>query len=363
MLLLILGIILLVAATAINKQQREELHKVANGLRIGAVILIILGVLTSCIKQIDAGQIGVKSLFGKVDDQVLTSGLNVINPLVDVKIVDIKTQNYTMSGIHDEGDKAGDDAIRGEIHDQFGDALFDDFRSVRDGLEKWLLEWSKPDENGGDEEVEAGAAKPAVPEKKKKKLLDASTWQRDGRLVETAAKLQRELGDGLFEDHNVFRERVTEAVDRLGLKLSAAETKLLLRAVSWRVETATPVLAKVHKHGKVAPDPLHGRYEQLVRGKPCVVECEPDSELRDTEQVPLLEQGGIEAFFRCEVLPHVPDAWIDPDATKTGYEISFTRYFFQPKPLRTLEEIRADILEVQKEAEGLLDEILEGAAK
>ena len=112
MLLLILGIILLVAATAINKQQREELHKVANGLRIGAVILIILGVLTSCIKQIDAGQIGVKSLFGKVDDQVLTSGLNVINPLVDVKIVDIKTQNYTMSGIHDEGDKAGDDAIR-----------------------------------------------------------------------------------------------------------------------------------------------------------------------------------------------------------------------------------------------------------
>ena len=112
MLLLILGIILLIAATAINKQQREELHKVANGLRIGAVILIILGVLTSCIKQIDAGQIGVKSLFGKVDDQVLTSGLNVINPLVDVKIVDIKTQNYTMSGIHDEGDKAGDDAIR-----------------------------------------------------------------------------------------------------------------------------------------------------------------------------------------------------------------------------------------------------------
>jgi regulator of protease activity HflC (stomatin/prohibitin superfamily) len=112
MVLLILGIILLIAATAINKQQREELHKVANGLRIGAVILIILGVLTSCIKQIDAGQIGVKSLFGKVDDQVLTSGLNVINPLVDVKIVDIKTQNYTMSGIHDEGDKAGDDAIR-----------------------------------------------------------------------------------------------------------------------------------------------------------------------------------------------------------------------------------------------------------
>jgi type I restriction enzyme M protein len=258
---------------------------------------------------------------------------------------------------------SGDEAIRSEIHDQFGDALFDDFGSVRDKLEKWLLEWGKPDDNGGDEEVEAGAAKPAVPEKKKKKLLDASTWERDGRLVETATKLQGEIGDGLFEDHNVFRERVNEAVERLGLKLSAAETKLLLRAVSWRVETAAPVLAKVHKHGKVAPDPLHGRYEQMVRGKRRVVEFEPDSELRDTEQVPLLEPGGIEAFFRREVLPHVPDAWIDADATKTGYEISFTRYFYQPKPLRTLEEIRADILEVQKEAVGLLDEILEGAAK
>ncbi len=112
MILLILGIILLIAATAINKQQREELHKVAGGLRIGAFILIIIGVLTSCIKQIDAGQIGVKSLFGKVDDQILTSGLNVINPLVDVHLLDIKTQNYTMSGVHDEGDKAGDDAIR-----------------------------------------------------------------------------------------------------------------------------------------------------------------------------------------------------------------------------------------------------------
>jgi hypothetical protein len=85
------------------------------------------------------------------------------------------------------------------------------------------------------------------------------------------------------------------------------------------------------------PDPLHGLYEQLVRGKHSVVEYEPDSELRDTEQVPLLETGGVEAFFRREVLPHVPDAWIGPDSTKIGDEISFTRYFYPPKPLRTLE--------------------------
>ena len=111
MVLLILGIILVIAGLAIQKQ-REDLHKVANALRLGGLLLAIIGFLTSCIKQIDAGQIGVKSLFGKVDNTIITSGLNFVNPLVDVKTIDIKTQNYTMSGVHDEGDKAGDDAIR-----------------------------------------------------------------------------------------------------------------------------------------------------------------------------------------------------------------------------------------------------------
>lgn len=77
----------------------------------------------------------------------------------------------------------------------------------------------------------------------------------------------------------------------------------------------------------------------------------------------MLEPGGIETFFRREVLPHVSDAWIDPGSIKTGYEISFTRYFYQPKPLRTLQEIRSDILAVEKESEGLLDELLKGGAQ
>ena len=112
MALIIIGIIVLIIAIVLRKQEREEIQKLAIGVRILAFLLIIIGFLTSCIKQIDAGQIGVKSLFGKVSDDVLTSGLNMVNPLVDVKTVDIKTQNYTMSGVHDEGDKAGDDAIR-----------------------------------------------------------------------------------------------------------------------------------------------------------------------------------------------------------------------------------------------------------
>ncbi len=74
--------------------------------------------------------------------------------------------------------------------------------------------------------------------------------------------------------------------------------------------------------------------------------------------MPFLEAGGIDAFLRREVLPHVADAWYDPAAVKIGYEVSFTRYFYKPQPLRSLEEIRADILALEKETEGLLTEIL-----
>ncbi len=133
-----------------------------------------------------------------------------------------------------------------------------------------------------------------------------------------------------------------------------------LKAKAKADETAPPVIRKIHKTGKAEPDPLHGLFETAIDGKRCVVEYEPDSELRDTEQVALLEPGGIEAFFLREVLPHVPDAWIDESGIKTGYEISFTRYFYKPQPLRTLEEIKADILALEKETEGLLDEIIGG---
>lgn len=89
-----------------------------------------------------------------------------------------------------------------------------------------------------------------------------------------------------------------------------------------------------------------------------MVEYEADTDLRDTEQVPLKESGGIEAFFVREVLPHAADAWIAMDATKIGYEISFARYFYKPTPLRTLDQIRADILKLEEQTEGLLHKIV-----
>ena len=134
-----------------------------------------------------------------------------------------------------------------------------------------------------------------------------------------------------------------------------------LRDTCERSETAPPVIRKVHWNAE--PDPIRGLFPATAKGKPAVVEYEPDSDLRDTEQVPLLEEGGVEAFLRREVLPYAPDAWHVPSSVKIGYEISFTRHFYKPQPLRPLEEIRADIMALERETEGLLSEIVGSPSK
>lgn len=111
MFLIILGLIVLLASLALQNRE-ETFRKIGKVARLIGGALLILGLLSSCFVQVDAGYVGVKSIFGKVQNDVLTSGLNFVNPLVAVKEIDVKTQNYTMSGIHDEGLKSGDDAIR-----------------------------------------------------------------------------------------------------------------------------------------------------------------------------------------------------------------------------------------------------------
>jgi len=256
---------------------------------------------------------------------------------------------------------SGDEAIRRALHDSFGDALFDAFSSVRKKVEKTLREWGDK-EDDGDAETEEGDApkRPAIAEKTRQKLLNANTWKRDKKLYNAGRVLREVLGEDLYRDYNVFKETVTETLKEKDVKLGAAEVKVILQAMSWRVEDAPPVIKKVHKPAKVGADPLHGLYAVEIKGKSSVVEYEPDTELRDTEQVPLLEEGGVEAFFRREVLPHVPDAWIDEPATRIGYEISFTRHFFKPPKMRSLEEIKSDLFALQVEGEGLLEEIMGG---
>jgi len=261
---------------------------------------------------------------------------------------------------------AGDEELRRQLWEIFGRAIYDDFRAVRAEMEKWLKgegEGQGSDGNG-DDENEAKEPKARAPEKRRKKLLDEATWTRGKRLVEAARALSEAVGSDRFDDYNEFGKRVAEAAEAIEHSVSAAEQKLIARAMSWRDEQAPPVVAKLHtagKKAKIEPDPLHGLYACEGEETGGIVEFEPDTELRDTEQVPLLEPGGIEAFFRREVLPHASDAWIDPSKTKIGYEVSFTRYFYKPKKLRTLDEIRTDILSLEEEAEGLLSEIIGGA--
>jgi type I restriction enzyme M protein len=119
-----------------------------------------------------------------------------------------------------------------------GDKLFPHFAQVKIDLEKALAEWGDGDEGDNDDESNEAPVKKGMAEKKKKKLLDAKTWERDGKLVEVATALRKEVGGDLFEDHNLFRARIEAALKKLERKLTGPELKFFLRAVSWRVETA-----------------------------------------------------------------------------------------------------------------------------
>jgi len=255
---------------------------------------------------------------------------------------------------------SGDEAIRAVLYEELGEALFENPASIRPQLEKLVNDWGKGESEDEDEDGEADIPKKSLSDKKKKKLLNEATWKRDAMLLDVAHQLRKVLGDDLFENHNVFLEMVDSALKKHSLKLSTAELKLIVNAVSWRVEDAPRVIKKIHKPGKAQSDPLRGLFETKIDGKTCVVEYEPDSELRDFEQIPLLEEGGIEAFIRREVLPYTPDAWLVEADTKIGYEVSFTRHFYQPPQLRTLAQISADILALEQETDGLLNEITKG---
>jgi len=185
----------------------------------------------------------------------------------------------------------------------------------------------------------------------RKDFRAACVSAKDEPLAKLIDKAAAALGAGPHDDYSAFLDALEPLAEKAKVKLSAKRLKLLENGLARRDEEAAPVVKKVHK-GKA--DPLRGLFQSKAR----VVEYVPDSELRDTEQVPLLEDGGVEAFIKREVLPHASDAWYDEGSIKIGYEVSFTRYFYKPLPLRSLKEIRADILVVEKETEGLLAEIV-----
>ncbi|MFO0562453.1 MAG: class I SAM-dependent DNA methyltransferase [Polyangiales bacterium] len=181
--------------------------------------------------------------------------------------------------------------------------------------------------------------------------------------AEYIRQMQLQYPGHVWRDRDECRDAIVRLSQELGMDLPRPILAGVLKTLGVRDSSAAPVIAKVHKAGKVKADPLKGLFDAKIDGKACVVEYESDSDLSDSEQVPLLEEGGVEGFVKREVLPHAHDAWVDERATRVGYEISFNRYFYKPQQMRTLEAIRADILAVHKESEGLLAEILGGGAR
>lgn len=110
MFLLILGILIFCIGFVFNKN--EALYKFSKPTKYAGVLIFFIGLISNCFVQVDAGQVGVKKMFGKIQNDVLESGLHFINPLYEVEKIDVKTLNYTMSGVHNEGDRTGDDAIK-----------------------------------------------------------------------------------------------------------------------------------------------------------------------------------------------------------------------------------------------------------
>ena len=176
-------------------------------------------------------------------------------------------------------------------------------------------------------------------------------------LANAVERMAETLAPGPHLDFNGFFGMLKADMSGRRAKLTAKRKKLLQTALAERDGAAAPVTKKVHGRG-TAPDPIRGLFESRVGSNTRVVEYEPATALRDTEQIPLTEEGGIEGFLRREVLPYAGDAWYVAKSVKIGYEISFNRYFHKPEPMRTLDEIGDDILVVERETEGLLVEIL-----
>jgi type I restriction enzyme M protein len=200
---------------------------------------------------------------------------------------------------------------------------------------------------------------PELKEKQVKDLLTPATWRDQRALLLKGRQLQAKLGSDPHDDFN----GLDDALDSTGLKLEKAEKKQIIAAATWKNPEAAKVVKKVHKGGKA--DPFYGLF--AVAGK--VVEYEADADLRDFENVALDPGQSVdalnEAYFEKEVLPHVPDAWIDAgkrdpkddEVGVVGYEIPFNRHFYQYQPPRDLAEIDADLDAVSAEIMKLLQEV------
>ncbi|SMO77714.1 type I restriction enzyme M protein [Saccharicrinis carchari] len=240
----------------------------------------------------------------------------------------------------------------------YGDKVYTELST----LEKEILDWCEKND------LDLNA-------KKRKALVSAKTWEKQKEILDTATHLLNTIGTDEYSNFNTFQSKVEAELLALSKgegkvqksKLSASDKNQIYAAVSWYDETADKVIKKVQKlkedkleallaHLDCTEEQLpHYGYYTSGKANEFII-YETESDLRDSENIPL--KDNIYGYFLLEVLPHVPEAWIDMDKTKIGYEISFNKYFYQHKPLRDITEVSREIIDLENENEGLIRNIL-----
>ncbi|HCB1919085.1 TPA: SAM-dependent DNA methyltransferase, partial [Citrobacter braakii] len=251
--------------------------------------------------------------------------------------------------------------VMAHLYAEYGDDIYkntgfgsDQKKSFLKSIEKEIFAWCE------ENEINLNA-------KARAKLLDVKYWLALRTVLETAQKLMSDIGDNEFDDFNEFTSLVDKSLKVSGVKLSASEKNAILNAVSWYDESAKKVVKKVVKLSGDKLDDLLDRYECEVDDLPDFgyypsgkkgeyITYETNTDLRDSESVPLKQS--IYQYFLDEVKPHINEAWINLDSVKIGYEISFNKYFYCHKPLRNLEEVAKDIINLEQKTEGLIAQIL-----
>ena len=238
------------------------------------------------------------------------------------------------------------------MYSTYGDDIYTETKL--DAVVKDVLAWCE------DQEI-------TLNNKAQAKLFDVKHWNALKTALDNALSIMQQVGTGEFFDFNLFKKKVDEAIKALKVKLSNSEKNNILNAVSWYDENAEKVVKKVVKLNDTELADLlahlgcteadladFGYYATAKNGEFTIYES--NSDLRDSESVPLKQQ--IHQYFLAEVKPHVAEAWINLDSVKIGYEVSFNKYFYQHKPLRSLEDVAQDILSLEKQADGLIAQIL-----
>ncbi|MBS3937625.1 MAG: SAM-dependent DNA methyltransferase [Peptococcaceae bacterium] len=169
----------------------------------------------------------------------------------------------------------------------------------------------------------------------------------DTALCNLMREVKQTITEEIVLDYNAFMERLLKVAETKGVKMTSKRIKAIRTYFTDVCEDAEKVILK--QHSKENANPLYGIFP---------IEFEIDKALKDTELVPFTYDGGVEAFFRDEILPYTPDAWIDKDSITIGYELSFAKYFYKPVELRTVDEIIADIVAIEKDTDGILAGII-----